>query len=111
MENYPNKVRLRRSYKKFNNKLFKDDLLKTEWESLLKANLNDVNFSVEQFLLELNNLLDIHASFRSSKYNNKKHNKFWITNGIPNSVRKKNNLYNKLCRAKDPERRDELHKL
>ena len=111
LENYPNKVTLRRSYKNFNNKLFKNNLIKTDWEYLLKTNLNDVNFSFQQFLLELNNLLDIHAPFKYSKYKNKKHNKPWITNGIANSIRKKNNLYNKLCRAKDPERREELHKL
>ena len=106
-----NKVTLRRSYKNFNNELFKNDLLKTNWESLLKTNLNDVNFSFEQFLLELNNLLDIHAPFKYSKRNDKKRNTPWITNGIANSIRKKNNLYNKLCQAKDSERKEELHKL
>ena len=104
LENNPNKVTLRRSYKNFNNELFKNDLLKTDWESLLKTNLNDVNFSFEQFLLKLNNLLDIHAPFKYSKRKNEKHNKPWIANGIANSIRKKNNLYKKLCRAKDPER-------
>ena len=111
LENNPNKVTLRRSYKNFNNELFKNDLLKTDWESLLKTSLNDVNFSFEQFLLKLNNLLDIHAPFKYSKRKNEKHNKPWITNGIANSIRKKNNLYKKLCRAKDPERKEELHKL
>ena len=86
--NDPNKVTLRRSYKNFNNELFKNDLLKTNWESLLKTNLNDVNFSFEQFLLELNNLLDIHTPFKYSKHNDKKRNKPWITNGITNSIRK-----------------------
>ena len=64
LENNPNKVTLRRSYKNFNNELFKNDLLKTDRESLLKTSLNDVNFSFEQFLLKLNNLLDIHAPFK-----------------------------------------------
>ena len=105
---------LRRSYKNFNNELFQSDLLKTNWESLLKTNLNDVNFSFEQFLLEFNNLLDIHAPFKYSKRKkrnerDKKRNKPWFTNGIANTVRKKNNLYNKSCRAKDSERKEELH--
>ena len=95
LENNPN----------FNNELFKNNLLKTDWESLLKTNLNAVNFSFEQFLLELNNLLDIHAPFKYSKRNDKKLNKPWITNGIANSIRKKNNLYNKLCQAKNSERK------
>ena len=91
LKNDPNKVTLRRSFKNFNNELFKNDLLKTDWESLLKTNLNDVRFSFEQFLLELNNLLDIHAPFKYSNRKNEKHNKPWITNGIENSIRKKKN--------------------
>ena len=47
LENDPNTVTLRGFHKNFNNKLFKNDLLKTDWESLLKTNLNDVNFSFE----------------------------------------------------------------
>ena len=62
---------LRTSYEKFNNDSFKNDLSKTDWVSMLKTYLNDVNFSFEQFLLELNNLLDIHTPFRYSKHKNK----------------------------------------
>ena len=91
--------------------IVKNDLLKTDWESLLKTSLNDVNFSFEQFLLKLNNLLDIHAPFQYLKCKNEKHNKPWITNGIANSIKKKNNFYKKLCRAKDARRKEELHKL
>ena len=78
---------------------------------MLKTNLNDVNFSFEQFLLKLNNLLDIYAPFKYSKRKNEKPNKLCITNGIANSIRKKNNLYKKLCRAKDSKRKEELCKL
>ena len=66
--NDPNKVTLRRSSKNFNNKLVKNDLLKTDWEPLLN---DDVNFCFEQFLLEFNNLLDIYAPFKYSKHNDK----------------------------------------
>ena len=62
---------LRTSYEKFNNDSFKNDLSKTDWVSMLKTYLNDVNFSFEQFLLELNNLLDIQTPFRYSKHKNK----------------------------------------
>ena len=77
---------------------------------MLKTNLNDVNFSFKKFPLNLNNLLDIHAPFKYSKSKNEKHNKPCIENGIANSIRKKNNLYKRLCRAKDHERKEELHK-
>ena len=93
---------LRRFFKNFNNELFKKDLLKTDWESLLKTNLNDDNFSFEQFLLELKNLLDIHALFKYSKRKNG-HCKL--------CKKKKNKLYKKLCRAKNPERKEKLHKI
>ena len=106
LENYPNKVTFRKSYKNFNNDLFKNELLKTDWESLLNTKPNDVNFSLEHFLLELNNLLDTHAPFKYSKHKSKKHYKPWITNGAANSIRK-----NKLFRVKDPKRREELYKL
>ena len=53
----------------------------------------------------------MHAAFKYSKRKNEKHNKPWITNGIANSIRNKKKLSKKLCRAKDPERREELHKL
>ena len=110
LENNPNKVTLRRSYKNFNNELFKNHLLKTDRESLLKTNLNDVDLSFEQFLLKLNNL-DMHAPFKYSKRKNEKHDQPWITNGTANSIRKKNNLHKKLCRAKEPGRKEELHNL
>ena len=71
LKNDRNKVAIRRSYKNFNNELFKIDILKTNLESLLKANLNDVNFSFEQILLDLNNP-DIHVPFKYSKSKNKK---------------------------------------
>ena len=35
-----NKVTRRRSFKNFNNGLFKNHFLKTDWESLLRTNLN-----------------------------------------------------------------------
>ena len=78
---------------------------------MLKSNLNDVIFSLEKFLTEFNNLRDIHAPFKYSISKNEKHNKLSIASGIATSIKKKYNLYKKLCRAKDPERKEELQKL
>ena len=86
LKNDPSKVRFRRSFKNLiNSKLFKNNLLKNDWKSLLRTKLN-VNFSFEKFLLELNNLFDLNATFKYSKCKNKKH-KPWITNSITNSIR------------------------
>ena len=91
LKNDPSKVRFRRSFKNLiNSKLFKNNLLKNDWKSLLRTKLN-VNFSFEKFLLELNNLFDLNATFKYSKCQNKKHEP-WITNSITNSIRKRNNL-------------------
>ena len=68
-------------------------------------------FLFEQFLLELNNLPDIHTPFKYSIRKNKKHNKLWITNGIATSIRKKKNICNKLYQGKDFERKEVLHKI
>ena len=36
-------------------------------------------------------------------------NKPWISQEIPKNKNKKNNLYYKFCKAKDPARKDQLH--
>ena len=79
---------LRRSFKNVNNKLFKNNLLKTYWESYL----NNVDFSFEKSLLELNDLIDIHALFKYSKRKNKKHKNPVLQTIFANYTRKKNDM-------------------
>ena len=76
---------------------------------LLNLELNYVNFVFSQLIQKVNELLDIHAPYKYFKPKNKEHNKPWITNGIATSIKKKNNLYEKFCRAKDSKKKEELH--
>ena len=46
-------------FQKFNENLFANDLQKTKWKTILKTDLNDVNFSFSQLILKINELLDI----------------------------------------------------
>ena len=39
----------------------------------------------------------------------KKHNKQWIKSGIATSIKKKNNLNKKFCRAKDSKKKEDFH--
>ena len=112
LENKPNKLIHKRCFKKFNEELFANDLQKSKWKAILKTDLNDVNFSFNQLILKINELLDIHAPFKffKPKIKKTKHNKPWIASGITISIKKKNKLYKKFCRAKDPEKKSELHK-
>ena len=111
LENGPCKKTYKRCFKRFNNELFQNDLMNTDWEATLNTNLNDVDFSFGQFFLRINGLLDIHAPFKYFKMKHKKHEKPWVTGALANSIKKKNILYGKFCRSKDPKRQEELHKL
>ena len=46
----------------------------------------------------------------TKKHKNKEQNRLLVKNGNKNSIRKKNNVYNKLCRPKGSERMEKLHK-
>ena len=64
LKNKPNKLILKRCFKKFNEDLFVNDLQKTKWKVIFKTDLNDVNFFFSQLILKINELLDIRAPFK-----------------------------------------------
>ena len=57
---------------------------------------------MNKYLSKIDSLLDTHASFKKL---NKKELKFltkpWITQGLQNSIKKKNNLYSKFVKCKN----------
>ena len=96
-------------FKNFNEDLFVNNLKNINWGELLILELNHVNVSFSQLIQKINEPLDIHAPYKYSKPKNKKRNIPWITSGIATSIKKKNNLYKKFCRAKDSKKKEELH--
>ena len=64
---------------------------------------NDVNSSFNNFLSATNKVIDKHAPLRKiTKSEIKQKYKPWITKGMIKSIQRKNKLYNKYVRCKDP---------
>ena len=71
---------------------------------------SDVNFWQNQYLSKIDSLLEIHAPLKKL---NKKELKFltkpWITQGLPNSNEKKNNIYSKFVKCKNQKLKEFYH--
>ena len=93
---------LRRDWKKFESSKFISDFNQINWEQILHNKENDVNFSMNEYLSKIDSLLDTDAPFKKL---NKKELKFltkaWITQGLQNSTKKKNNIYSKFVKCKN----------
>ena len=67
LESTLDKLIHKRCFKEFNEGLFANDLQKTKRQTILKTDLNDVNFAFSQIILKINELLDVHAPFKYFK--------------------------------------------
>ena len=88
---------LRRDWKKFESSKSTSDFNQINWEQIL-CNEESMN----KYLLKIDSLLDTHAPF---KKRNKMELRFltkpWITQGLQNSIKKKNNIYSKFVKCKN----------
>ena len=74
---------------------------KTDWLSALKANQNNVEISLENLLNIINALLDKHTPKNPmTKKELKTRSKPWFKSGILTSIKIKNKIFNKFCKAK-----------
>ena len=74
-----------------------------DWDLILNVEKNDVNHPFDNFLLNMNGLLDKHALFKKvSKYQLKLKTKPWIAAAIHKTVLVKNSLFKKYIKLKDP---------
>ena len=104
------KMKYKRNYKKINKEKFEQDLEHINWVEALKINDENVETSLGNFLQITNSLLGKHAPLKQiTKKEIKTKSKPCITTGILTSIRNKNKTYNKLCKAKDKERKDLLY--
>ena len=98
----PGKTSKKSDWKKFESSKFISDFNQIKWEQFLYNENNDVNFSINEYLSKIDSLLDVHAPIQKL---NKKELKFltkpWITQGLQNSIKKKNNIYSKFVKCKN----------
>ena len=87
---------------KFESSTFISDFNQINWEQILYNEESDVNFSRNEYLSKIDSLLDTHAPLKKLY---KKELKFlikpWITQGLQNSIKKKNNIYSKFVKFKN----------
>ena len=89
--------------KNFNSQEFLECFNKTNWNENLQLNKNSVNISFNKYLDNINTLITKHAPIKKL---NKKQRKFlqkpWLTWSIQNSILKKNRLFKKFIKCKNP---------
>ena len=83
-----------RNMRDFDQNKFISDIRNTDWDRLLNCDQGDINHSFDSFLNKFNNILDNHAPLKkANKKNIKLQQKPWITKGILNSIKKRDNLF------------------
>ena len=101
---------LRHDWRKFESNKFISDFDQTDWEQILCSEKSDVNLSMNQYLSKIDSLLETHAPLKKL---NKKELKFltkpWITQGLQNSIKKKNNRYSKSVKGKNQKLKEFYH--
>ena len=87
------------------------DLAEMNWETILKIDKEDPNFSYGVFEREINKIIDKHMPMKKlTKKEIKQQNKPWITKGIRISMKRRERLFNKYVRAKTKKVKDDYHK-
>ena len=105
----PNTPVYARVLKDINFNLLTKDFSQTNWRQVLKIDENNVNLSFQLFESSTSSILDKHAPFKKLSNRGKQlQTKPWLTKNLLKSVQVKNNLYNKMERSKNSDRKDAL---
>ena len=101
----------KRSWTNFNQAEFVMDYFDKDWSDMLNLKHgNNMNVSMENFVNNMNELLDKHASFKKiRKYKLKFTTKPWITAVLQKSVSIKNSLFKKYIKLKSPVKKNVVH--
>ena len=98
-----------RNMKDFDRENFLLDFLEIDWDEILQANRNDVNYSFSIFMEKINLLMDKYMPLR--KVSNKEYKrrfKPWITDLILSKIHKRNKELSKMAKCKDAETKSTL---
>ena len=99
-----------RSWKNFNQAEFIMDYFHKDWSNILNLKRGNVNMSMENFVNNMNDLLDKHALFKKiSKYKLKFKTKPWTTASLQNLISIKNDLFKRFIKLKSPAKKNEVH--
>ena len=94
--------------KNFDQENFLIDLALLRWDEFLDE--NDANTLFEALISKINNLIDKYAPLKKmTKQEFRRMQKRWITTGIVNTIKRKDKLFNRYTKAKDPDHKNKLH--
>ena len=99
-----------RDWSKFHQENVIVDYFDKDRADLLQIDQQNVNYSMDSFLNNMNSILDGHAPLKKVKYKLKFKTKSWITSALKKLISIKNNLLKKFIAAKDPQRKGRYHK-
>ena len=92
-----------------NKAAIKNQLESIDWKGVLRLNCKDANLSSNLFFQKIDKLINFWAPLQVQLNTRKiSKSKLWITKGILKSICTKNRLYKKMCRSKDPSKRNEI---
>ena len=93
-----------RDYKNFNKEAFKTELRELDWPFVTEN--NDIKLGFETFLRFVNKTLDKHAPIKTvKKREHKIISKLWINRGIKTSIKKRDELYKQMIKAKNKQQK------
>ena len=102
-KNKTNRVIYKRDFKNFDKENFILDFLDVDWNETLQLNKKDPNHSFTAFQERMNILMDKYIPLkRLTKKELQEKYKPWITGGIKKSIKRREQIYKKFIRAKDP---------
>ena len=85
------------------------DYFDKDWSNILNFKHANVNVSMENFVNNMNDLLDKHTPFKKiSKYKLKLKTKPWITPALQKSISIKNALFKRYITLKSPVKKEVL---
>ena len=100
----------KRSTKHFNMENFILEFENKNWDQIIDIDQNDVNYSMNNFITNFNEIMDKHMPLKKiTQKEFKQRYKPWITNEILNKISIKTNLYKKYINAKNITEKERLH--
>ena len=95
-------IKYARDYRNFNKPEFSEELSNIDWNYITTNNNIDTNRSYNLFYYKIEKILDEIAPYRKMTKNELRlEQRPWITRGILQSMRKRDNLYKSMAREKD----------
>ena len=81
-----------------------------DWDNILVSDRENVSETIDNYLQNLNNLLQKHAPLKKwNKQERKFQRKHWITKGLQVSIKKKNSIFRKYIRRQNKILKKDLH--